>query len=811
MAHDMDVPIEDHVPSAMESEVYYNGQLHVDGAPIKRKAQIKDEPSAGKKLLQKLRCLWSTREMTDSNADKEKLIRTTLRELILYCIYLCVLVILTFGMTNATMYYYTKVITNLFVNTKNSAGATYMDIATMDDFWAYAKEPLLNGLYWEKWYNDDPVDLTDMKESGFVYFENKLLGVPRLRQVKVHNESCIIHDDFKQEIKQCYDSYAPSIEDKDPFGKKVLMPDLPCTDKDDPTGSAWCYFESDRIDGSKHFGLLRTYEGGGYIANLNRTRADSEEVVDELKSYKWIDRGTRAVFIDFTFYNANINLFSQVRLVIEFPATGGAFPSSVVRTVKLIRYVTGMDYFVLASEILFCLFLIYYSIEEIIEIKRNKCKYFKSVWNILDIVILIIGYIAVTFSLYRNSKVKGLLDNLLRNHYSFPDFEFLGYWETQYNNAVAFAVFLSWIKIFKYISFNKTMTQLSTTLGKCAKDVAGFAVMFFIVFFAFAQLGYLIFGTQIKDFSSFVSSLFTLFRIILGDFDFHALEQANRVLGPIFFLTYVFFVFFVLLNMFLAIINDTYSEVKAEISSQPSEFEIGDYFKKGYNRMLDKLSIRRDKIVDIQKALQSADMNNDTVLDFDEWRTDLKARGYADAEIETLFARYDLDGDRMLNKDEQQRMQEDLKKQQLALNQELDALESAKADQDKQDADRRPDSGRQVSDNPSSNESGAARADILNEAMMGAAKKGPTVNGGVAKEEFGVLVKRADKMEMSIGTLVGKIEAVLHRLESLEKEKLKKREAMTRIMDRIQKDTTLTEEERRKKLDEMIREEMGKK
>ena len=73
---------------------------------------------------------------------------------------------------------------------------------------------------------------------------------------------------------------------------------------------------------------------------------------------------------------------------------------------------------------------------------------------------------------------------------------------------------------------------------------------------------------------------FTLFRIILGDFDFHALEAANRVLGPIFFITYVFFVFFVLLNMFLAIINDTYAEVKSNIANQKSEFEIGDYFKK---------------------------------------------------------------------------------------------------------------------------------------------------------------------------------------------------------------------------------------
>jgi len=41
----------------------------------------------------------------------------------------------------------------------------------------------------------------------------------------------------------------------------------------------------------------------------------------------------------------------------------------------------------------------------------------------------------------------------------------------------------------------------------------------------------------------------------------------------------VFFVFFILLNMFLAIINDTYSEVKADISTQKNEFEMSDYLK----------------------------------------------------------------------------------------------------------------------------------------------------------------------------------------------------------------------------------------
>ena len=41
--------------------------------------------------------------------------------------------------------------------------------------------------------------------------------------------------------------------------------------------------------------------------------------------------------------------------------------------------------------------------------------------------------------------------------------------------------------------------------------------------------------------------------------------------------------------MFLAIINDTYSEVKEEISAQKNDFEVGDYFKRGYNNMLGKV------------------------------------------------------------------------------------------------------------------------------------------------------------------------------------------------------------------------------
>jgi len=62
-------------------------------------------------------------------------------------------------------------------------------------------------------------------------------------------------------------------------------------------------------------GQVSTYGGGGYVKSLAINSADTGGIIDSLKLLGWIDRGTRAVFLDFTVYNANINLFCQIRLV----------------------------------------------------------------------------------------------------------------------------------------------------------------------------------------------------------------------------------------------------------------------------------------------------------------------------------------------------------------------------------------------------------------------------------------------------------------------------------------------------------------
>lgn len=55
------------------------------------------------------------------------------------------------------------------------------------DFFQYVDGPLADGLYWEQYYNNANVSSDDM---GYIYFENKVLGMPRIRQIRVRNDSC---------------------------------------------------------------------------------------------------------------------------------------------------------------------------------------------------------------------------------------------------------------------------------------------------------------------------------------------------------------------------------------------------------------------------------------------------------------------------------------------------------------------------------------------------------------------------------------------------------------------------------------------
>lgn len=153
--------------------------------------------------------------------SKEVEIRTTLQELALYFIFLINLCILTFGMVNPHMYYLNKVMSSLFLDTSapGDERTNFKSIRSITDFWKFMEGPLLEGLYWDAWYTNKT--LYDLKNSSRIYYENILLGVPRVRQLKVRNNTCKVYSSLQSLMDECYDRYTSKNEDLADFGLQV--------------------------------------------------------------------------------------------------------------------------------------------------------------------------------------------------------------------------------------------------------------------------------------------------------------------------------------------------------------------------------------------------------------------------------------------------------------------------------------------------------------------------------------------------------------------------------------------------------------
>jgi len=71
------------------------------------------------------------------------------------------------------------------------------------------------------------------------------------------------------------------------------------------------------------------------------------------------------------------------------------------------------------------------------------------------------------------------------------------------------------------------------------------------------------YGNVLEDYSSIPLACYTLFRMMLGDFDFDPLRKENKLLGPLYFVMYTLLSSLLLLNMFVAIVMEGYDEVRS--------------------------------------------------------------------------------------------------------------------------------------------------------------------------------------------------------------------------------------------------------
>ena len=79
------------------------------------------------------------------------------------------------------------------------------------------------------------------------------------------------------------------------------------------------------------------------------------------------------------------------------------------------------------------------------------------------------------------------------------------------------------------------------------------------------------------EFRSLSAAVSTLISTALGEFDFYGWVGANRIVAPIMFFCFNLLVLFILLSVFVAILNISVNSVRQSLLEQSNDFEVLDF------------------------------------------------------------------------------------------------------------------------------------------------------------------------------------------------------------------------------------------
>ncbi|KAI8494545.1 hypothetical protein Bbelb_277710 [Branchiostoma belcheri] len=431
--------------------------------------------------------------------------------------------------------------------------------STRADFWTWCDHTLLSRLFFTTWYNGRATDQDDYNR----YTTNPDLfriGQVRLKQVRVVPGQCRTPTTMAAILPECNVEYSTSNEDRGNYGENWTN----MTSNTSTENTYWRYFTQTSYFDPPLYGQLAVYWGGGYVVNLGTSKEEGERIVSYLHRHGWLDRYTRAVMVEFTVYNANVNLFLATTLLVEYSHVGSAFHWISLHPFRLHDDIEGLWSYVTLSVNVFYVFLVFLETVTIgVRMYQDGKKFVRDFWNMWEVFAWMCSAAAVGVFCWRYY----LAGNVLAAIPADVTGQFLSFRQVSLCDCVlwyllAGSVFTNTVRLLQLLAFSSSVAMLTDVIRQSTQHVVVFSVLVMLVFLAFMFCGYLLFGATLQHFQSPLGALLTGFGMLLGSIAFNDIIQADGTLGRLYIFGFVVCLLFVLMNLFVGILNDTISQVK---------------------------------------------------------------------------------------------------------------------------------------------------------------------------------------------------------------------------------------------------------
>lgn len=455
---------------------------------------------------------------------------------------------------------------------------------------------------------------------------NVVLGSIRMRQLRVQkNLACVNSKLITHVFPDCYSEYSIPVTSKDEFSSRFV-----------PTYLKGAFQWGDvvtTLQGEMR-GKLSTYNGAGFMMDLPNNDTLTRTMMDDLSQWRWLDRATRAIILELTTLNINTNVIVNTRILFEFGPTGTVLttirsdaaeahfltPSSKAgspQTVFLLQIVAALLFLGFQG---WTLYIMYKSIANFIGqsplkyMKKHSLKgnaafllhtfahYFKYGWNFVDWLILVLFYVHACYRLLAYSDSHANLMPTVVGHpeYFMPFNPVLRYLVVS-KDILALLAIVMWVKPFKYLCMVGYFRRIVRIMEQCVMKLAIFTVMLVVVMFGFSVAFFVGFGGQEEEYAILPNAFLSLTFLLLEGYNLDPawFTKGTLQLMPLVYLFYIVVMYFVLLNIFVAVVVDIYAtspEKRGNTGENPMVIFVWTY----YNAFIGSSLIQEDVVQNLR-------------------------------------------------------------------------------------------------------------------------------------------------------------------------------------------------------------------
>ncbi|KAM7362747.1 polycystin-2-like [Cochliomyia hominivorax] len=518
---------------------------------------------------------------------------------------------------NSYSYYNTAIMRRVL----NESYFTYYKwerVVTINDLYNWINDTLITSLHDGIDYDGRPIE-----EPGWINFHlAKLLGVVRLQQVRHAKKE-------NSMLRVFYDNqnYFPKWQ--------RLNASLPYMDKYWRTYYPWLskYYAgiSNWLMSVLYIDSLFGYtENRGYVAILTRDRNNSGKVLKFLKESNWMDKQTAALFIDFTLYNADSNIFTIISLLVEQTPFGNLVWHIDVQSAELLWNMNEISMWWWFLIILYTLQMIQFSKKMIVRSWFGQ-GFFKSRWNYVDLAMILLNILLLIFTITREYYVIYVMKTfVLSKKLEYVDFRVASVFDFMVTIILGVLICLASVRIWKILQFSTIFRIFNRTLHTSALPLF-FTILGISIFLCATSLtAQILNGNHEEIFSRYLKSVTSIMSFSFG-FNSRTnpddLTHGGGILGFILYLILMFIVAIFLINMFITLICDHFSNAREERDLESAEklsyweflcmeyafiyryiYEIRQWFSKDHDESVKK-NINR-KLDELEKKLENRKENS---------------------------------------------------------------------------------------------------------------------------------------------------------------------------------------------------------